>query len=410
MENTMNNGIGGSTAQEQLALLSDMTTDFNPPSLQEYQSRITRACELMHDNNIDALYLNAGTNLTYFTGTNWYASERMVGAVLTSDGVLTYIAPWFEETTLTEFMVVKAPVATWHEHESPSDVFVSLMKNSKASRVAIDESTAFFIVDGINQSANASNYELTLVNSKPVTAACRMIKSTHEISLMQQAKNMTMEVHKAAARILHVGISTTEVLAFLNQAHKAVGASGSSFGIVLFGEATAYPHGVKEPQTLQLGDMVLIDTGCLLHGYNSDITRSYVFGQANDKQRQVWNDEKHAQIAGFNAAINGQPCENVDTSARAYLTKQGYGPNYQVPGLPHRTGHGCGLDIHEWPYLVRGDMTPLAAGMCFSNEPMICIYGEFGVRLEDHFYMTTTGPKWFTEPAHTIDDPFGYTA
>lgn len=405
----MNNGIGGSTAQEQLALLSDMTTDFNPPSLQEYQSRITRACELMHDNNIDALYLNAGTNLTYFTGTNWYASERMVGAVLTSDGVLTYIAPWFEETTLTEFMVVKAPVATWHEHESPSDVFVSLMKNSKASRVAIDESTAFFIVDGINQSVNASDYELTLVNSKPVTAGCRMIKSAHEISLMQQAKNMTMEVHKAAARILHVGISTTEVLAFLNQAHKAVGASGSSFGIVLFGEATAYPHGVKEPQVLQLGDMVLIDTGCLLHGYNSDITRSYVFGQANDKQRQVWNDEKHAQIAGFNAAINGQPCENVDSSARAYLTKQGYGPDYQVPGLPHRTGHGCGLDIHEWPYLVKGDMTPLAAGMCFSNEPMICIYGEFGVRLEDHFYMTDTGPKWFTEPAHTIDDPFGYT-
>lgn len=406
----MNNVIGGSTVQEQLALLTDMTVGFKPPSLQEYQSRIVRACELMHENNIDALYLNAGTNLSYFTGTNWYASERMVGAVLTNDGVLTYIAPWFEETTLTEFMVIKAPVATWHEHESPSDVFVSLMKNSKASRVAIDESTAFFIVDGINQSANGNAYDLTLVNSKPVTAGCRMIKSAHEIELMQQAKDMTMEVHKAAARILHVGISTTEVLAFVNQAHKAVGASGSSFGIVLFGEATAYPHGVKEPQILQLGDMVLIDTGCLLHGYNSDITRSYVFGEANDRQRQVWNDEKNAQIAGFTAAINGQPCENVDVGARDYLTKQGYGPDYQVPGLPHRTGHGCGLDIHEWPYLVKGDMTPLAAGMCFSNEPMICIYGEFGVRLEDHFYMTDNGPKWFTQPAHSIDDPFGYNA
>ena len=404
----MNNGIGGSTVQEQLALLTDMTQDFTPPSLQEYQTRIKRGCALMRDNNIDAIYLNAGTNLSYFTGTNWYASERMVGAVLTSDGVLTYIAPWFEETTLSEFMTIKAPVATWHEHESPSDVFVSLIADSKASRIAIDESTAFFIVDGINQAAKAISYDLTLVNSKPVTAGCRMIKSSHEIQLMQQAKNMTMEVHKAAARILHVGISTTEVLAFINQAHKAVGAAGSSFGIVLFGEATAYPHGVKEPQTLQLGDMVLIDTGCLLHGYNSDITRSYVFGKANDKQRQVWNDEKNAQIAGFTAAINGLPCENVDISARNYLTEQGYGPDYQVPGLPHRTGHGCGLDIHEWPYLVKGDMTPLATGMCFSNEPMICIYGEFGVRLEDHFYMTDTGPKWFTEPAYSIDDPFGY--
>jgi len=406
----INNGIGGSSPQEQLSLLKDMTQGFDAPTHQEYESRIARACVLMKENNIDAVYLNAGTNLSYFTGTHWYASERMVGAYLTNEGELTYIAPWFEESTLTEFMMIKAPVATWHEHESPTQLFVSLMMKLNAKNVAIDEATAFFIVDGINLAAKAQDYSLTLVNSKPVTAGCRMAKSATEIALMQQAKNMTMEVHKAAARILKPGISTTEVNAFINQAHKAVGAKGSSFCIVLFGEATAYPHGVKNPQILKEGDMVLIDTGCLLHGYNSDITRTFVFGQATDKQRKTWLDEKNAQIAGFNAAVIGQPCENVDIAARGYLEKQGYGPDYQVPGLPHRTGHGCGLDIHEWPYLVKGDMTPLATGMCFSNEPMLCLYGEFGVRLEDHFYMTDNGPKWFTEPAHSIDDPFGYNA
>jgi Xaa-Pro dipeptidase len=406
----MNNGIGGSTPQEQLSFLTDMTQGFDAPTHQEFESRIKRAGELMKANNIDALYLNAGTNMNYFTGTNWYASERMVGAFLTSEGSLTYIAPWFEESTLIDFMMIKAPVATWHEHESPTQLFVSLMAEIGAKNIAIDESTAFFIVDGINQAAKTQNVPLTLLNSKPVTAGCRMAKSAHEIGLMQQAKTMTMEVQKAVAKILKPGISTTEVVTFINQAHKAVGASGSSFCIVLFGEATAYPHGVKEPQILKVDDMVLIDTGCKLHGYNSDITRTYVFGQATDKQRQTWLDEKNAQIAGFNAAVIGEPCENVDIGARSYLTKQGYGPKYQVPGLPHRTGHGCGLDIHEWPYLVQGDMTPLAAGMCFSNEPMLCIYGEFGVRLEDHFYMTDNGPKWFTEPAHSIDDPFGYDA
>lgn len=403
----MNNGIGGSTTQEALARLSTMTAGFNAPSPQEYSQRIKRAIELMKENDIDAVYLNAGTNMTYFTGTPWYASERLVGALLTSNGELTYIAPWFEESTLTEFMTVKAPVATWHEHESPYNVVLELAMTNGINRLAIDESTAFFIVDGLKESAQTKEYFLDLVNSKPITAGCRMQKSEAELRLMQQAKDMTMEVHKAAASILVPGISTTQVTEFINQAHQAVGVKGSSFCIVLFGEATAYPHGVKEPQILKEGDMVLIDTGCQLHGYNSDITRSYVFGEATAKQRATWQHEKDAQLAGFNAAKIGVACEQVDIAARNYLTEQGYGPDYNVPGLPHRTGHGCGLDIHEWPYLVRGDKTLLAPGMCFSNEPMICIYGEFGVRLEDHFYMTESGPKWFTEPAYSIDDPFG---
>jgi Xaa-Pro dipeptidase len=189
-----------------------------------------------------------------------------------------------------------------------------------------------------------------------------------------------------------------------------VGSSGSYFCIVLFGPATAFPHGVKDPQVLKTGDMVLIDTGCQVEGYISDITRTYVFGEPTPRQREVWNAEKAAQAAALAAAMPGVPCREVDIAARKSLAASGFGPQYQLPGLPHRTGHGIGLDIHEWPYLVGSDSTPLAEGMCFSNEPMICVPGEFGIRLEDHFYMTADGPRWFTEPSHSVDDPFGLQA
>lgn len=407
----MYNGIGGSTAETELAKLTDMTEDIVPILATEYQQRIHKAQALMRHQNVGALFLNAGTNLNYFTGTNWYASERLVGAILPAQGDLIYIAPWFEVTTLSGFMKIKAEVASWHEHQSPYELVIKTLgeMNISEGSIAIDESTAFFVVDGIHEAAKLVNKEFRFTSSKNITAACRMIKTPNEIALLQRAKEMTMVVHRAVARILTSGISTTEVTDFINKAHIKLGSpSGSSFCIVLFGQDTAYPHGVKTPKTLEQNDMVLIDTGCLVQGYNSDITRSYVFGKATDKQKKVWLHEKEAQLQGFAAAQLGSPCEMVDSAARGYLETQGYGPNYQIPGLPHRTGHGIGLDIHEWPYLVRGDNTPLVSGMCFSNEPMLCLYGEFGVRLEDHFYMTETGPKWFTEPAHSIDDPFGY--
>jgi len=218
---------------------------------------------------------------------------------------------------------------------------------------------------------------------------------------------MTLEVHKSAAKVLREGMTTSELNSFIHQAHMAVGApAGSTFCISLFGEDSAFPHGVSDPKPLSKGDMVLIDTGCHVEGYNSDITRTYVFGDASERDREVWNQEKMAQAQAFDAAKLGAPCGSVDIAARRYLEQQGYGPGYATPGLPHRTGHGIGLDIHEWPYLVSSDTTPLAVGMCFSNEPMISIPGEFGIRLEDHFYMTKTGAKWFTQPSHSIDDPF----
>ena len=218
---------------------------------------------------------------------------------------------------------------------------------------------------------------------------------------------MTLEVHKAAAKILKPGMSTAEVKQFINDAHRKLGASGSSFCIVLFGDATMHPHGVPYEQYLEDGDVVLIDTGCRVAGYHSDITRTYVFGEPTEKQRHYWKLEHEAQSVAFNAAKLGDPCEVIDNAVRDYFVSQSLGPDYELPGCPHRTGHGIGLSIHEAPYLVRSEKTPLAVGMCFSNEPMLVAPGEMGIRLEDHFYMTESGPKWFTQPSKSIDEPFG---
>jgi len=397
--------IGGKTMDEALAGLSDMTGGIEGIGAEEHAARIAKAQAFMRERGIAAVYLNAGTNLAYFTGTRWYPSERMVGAILPAEGGVEYIAPAFEEGTLHGFMKISGPVNTWHEHENPCALFAAVLARmgiAAGSRIGIDESTPFFIFDGIRQQDTG----YVLENAKPVTAHCRMRKSAAEIALMQRAKDMTMEVHKAAASILLEGITTAEVTQFIDRAHKKVGASGSYFCIVLFGEASAYPHGVSYEQTLKEGDVVLIDTGCKFKDYISDITRSYVFGEPTTRQREVWNAEKEAQQAAFEAAQLGVPCGDVDRAARASMEAAGFGPGYALPGLPHRTGHGIGMDIHEWPYLVGSDTTPLDVGMCFSNEPMICVPGEFGIRHEDHFYMTADGPRWFTQPAHSIDNPF----
>ena len=334
----------------------------------------------------------------------------MVGAIIPATGAIQYIAPYFEQDTLRDYMVVEGDVNVWHEHESPFRLFVDTLQRMGISldkvsppRIGLSEDTPFFIADGISPLAAG----IQLVNAQPVTAHCRTRKSVSEIALMQRVKHMTLEVHKAAASILVEGITTTAVNAFIHEAHRKVGAPGSYFCIVLFGAATAFPHGVKNPQTLKRGDMVLIDTGCQIEGYISDITRTYVFGEPSERQRAVWVAEKAAQAAAFKAAQLGVPCKEVDLAARQSLVASGFGPDYNLPGLPHRTGHGIGMDIHEWPYLVGSDNTPLAEGMCFSNEPMICVPGEFGIRLEDHFYMTSVGPEWFTAPSKSIDDPFG---
>ncbi|HET6331424.1 MAG TPA: Xaa-Pro peptidase family protein [Holophagaceae bacterium] len=399
-------GVGGQTQEAALVALSNMMKGAEEIQRSEYEARVVKLQARIREEGLAAVYVHAGTNLTYFTGTRWHPSERLVGALIPASGPPRYLAPAFEEGTVRDFMEVPALVATWQEHESPyqllADTLTALGIASPA-RVGLSEDAPFFLVDGLQQLGSGH----TFVNARPAISSLRMRKSAQEIALMQRAHDMTLAVHRAAASILHEGISTLEVEAFIHAAHKGVGAQGSYFCIVLFGAATAFPHGVKEPQTLKEGDMVLIDTGCLVHGYMSDITRTHVFGEPTERQRSIWNSEKTAQAAAFAAAQLGVPCGEVDAAARRSLESNGLGPGYNLPGLPHRTGHGIGLDIHEWPYLVASDRTPLDVGMCFSNEPMICVPGEFGVRHEDHFYMTELGPKWFTQPSLSIDDPFG---
>ena len=407
-------GVGGKSKADALAALSNMTADVSAIPKAEYAARTEKAQAKMRANGVAAMWVHAGTNMTYFTGTKWHPSERMVGAIIPATGAIEYLAPYFEQDTVRDFMVMPGPVNVWHEHESPYQLFVETLQRtglaSAGTKIGITEDTPFFVVDGITKFAAGVGADIQIVNAKPITAHCRTQKSASEIALMQRAKNMTLEVHKAAASMLHEGITTIEVAAFIHEAHRKTGASGSYFCIVLFGPATAFPHGVKDPQTLKTGDMVLIDTGCQVEGYISDITRTYVFGEPTARQREVWNAEKAAQAAALAAAQLGVPCREVDIAARRSLAADGFGPQYELPGLPHRTGHGIGLDIHEWPYLVGSDTTPLAEGMCFSNEPMICVPGEFGIRLEDHFYMTANGPRWVTQPSHSVDNPFGLQA
>ena len=402
----MQKGIGGASKASALATLTDMTKDTRPVDKAEYTSRIDKAQRYMREHQIAAIYLNAGTNLSYFTGMDWYASERLVGAILPASGEVVYIAPLFEIDSLSERQVIAGDIVGWQEHESPYALVAEVLKQAGLSGgdiLGVDEATAFFIVDGFNKAMP----DIEIINASGVTAHCRMHKSASELALIQRAMDMTLAVHQATASILHEGITTTEVEQFIHEAHKKVGASGSYFCIVLFGKATSFPHGVKDPQVLEPGDLVLIDTGCKLHGYLSDITRTYSFGGASEKQVRLWQAEKDAQLAAFAAAANGSPCGDVDAAARVSLESAGLGPDYDLPGLPHRTGHGIGMDIHEWPYLVKDNPQPLAPGMCFSNEPMIVVPGEFGIRLEDHFYMAEDGPRWFTQPAHSISNPFG---
>lgn len=399
-------GVGGRTREEALAGLQGMTAGVQPIGVDEYEARLRRLQGLMREAGVAAVYLHAGTNLRYFTGLAWPASERLVGALVPAQGALQYLAPAFEEGTLRDYWLLPGELRLWEEHESPYALLARVLGEmgvGSAATVGLSEDCPFFVADGLHQAAPA----LQWVNARPMTAACRMRKSAAELALMQRAHDMTLAVHRAAASILHEGITTTEVAAFLDEAHRRVGASGSYFKIVLFGVASSFPHGVKEPQTLREGDMVLIDTGCLVEGYMSDITRSYVFGTPTARQREIWNLEQAAQAAAFEAAQLGRACQEVDRAARRVLEAAGLGPGYRLPGLPHRTGHGCGLDIHEWPYMVEGDLTPLDVGMCFSNEPMIVCPGEFGVRHEDHMYMSADGPRWFTPPMKSLDDPFG---
>lgn len=369
----------------------------------EYQQRIENARRLMRDHGADTLLITAGASLRYFTGVPWGASERLVAMLLGAHGDPVLVAPVFEEGSLDAVLRIPMRKALWEEHEDPHRRVAELMTELGARTLAIDPEAALRVHTGLRRHLAAA----AIGDAQPIVDGCRMHKSAAELALMQQACDMTLEVHRLAAGLVHVGIGTDELVRFIDEAHRALGAdAGSTFCIVQFGLGTAYPHGLPGVQRLREGELVLIDTGCSVEGYNSDITRTYAFGRPAPEQQRIWDLEKAAQQAAFDAIRPGVPCEVVDAAARRVLEAHGLGPDYRLPGLPHRTGHGCGLAIHEAPYLVRGNALPLAPGMCCSNEPMIVVPGRFGVRLEDHFFVTEAGAQWFTPPSPAIDQPF----
>ncbi|MHC4506261.1 MAG: M24 family metallopeptidase, partial [Planctomycetota bacterium] len=327
----------------------------------------------------------------------------MTAAVIPAGGEIAYVCPAFEEARLREHLAIGDEVRVWEEDESPYERVAGILRDRGVAtgRVGLEESVRFFLFDGIRKEAP----HLEFVSADPVTIPCRSIKSPAEIALMQRAMDITAAAYKACLPLLKEGMSRKDFQAAAASAHRALGASG---GISCeFGEGTAYPHGARKQVPLKAGDVVLMDGGCTVDGYHSDISRTIVFGEPTQRQRDVWHVEKEAQAAAFEAAQPGVPCEQVDAAARRVITEAGFGPDYKVPGLPHRTGHGIGLDVHEPQHIVRGNRTPLAPGMCFTDEPMIAIYGEFGVRLEDCVYITEDGPRFFTQPSPSIDRPFG---
>jgi Xaa-Pro dipeptidase len=371
-----------------------------PPITQaERKTRLAALRQSMENAGAGAVLLGATSSLRYFTGMSWHPSERFCGALVHPDR-LEYIAPRFELDKVAQIIGVPGEILTWEEHENPYRLIADRV--AAPLRLAVDEQIALFMFLGLRRTFGDER----LMDAGALINALRRQKSAAEIALLQHAKTITLEVHRRAWKQLCAGQLASEVTRFIDDEHRKLAGAGNTFCITSFGEDTSLPHGGEGDRALADGDIVLIDTGTQIDGYNSDITRTYVFGEAPKDVRAVWEAEKEAQAAAFDAATLGAPCESVDAAARKVLEARGYGPDYHLPGLPHRTGHGIGLDVHEAPNLVRGDVTPLDAGMCFSNEPMIVIPGRFGVRHEDHFYMSEGGARWFTEPAHSLDDPF----
>lgn len=375
-----------------------------PPSITdaERQSRIEKARKLMVENRIDAIFIESGSSMFYYTGVRWGASERMFALVIPARGDIAWVTPKFEEARARELIRFGKDIRAWEEDQSPAEVVAGIFKDRGIStgRIGIEERVRFFLYDNIRKAAP----KLEFVSADPVTVGCRVIKTPAELALMQHANDITIAAFRAASTTLREGMTQFEFGAQVSAAFRALGTTGSA--LIGFGEYTAFPHGSIQPQKLREGDIVLMDGGTNIEGYQSDITRTFIFGKPTQRQRDVWDLELKAQNAAFAAAKPGATCESVDAAARKVIVDAGFGPDYKVPGLPHRTGHGIGLDGHEWTNFVRGNKTILQPGMCFSDEPMIAIYGEFGIRLEDCLYITDTGAKFFSKQSSAIDKPF----
>jgi Xaa-Pro dipeptidase len=385
-------------------VFSPMTADVAPISRQERLRRIARAQLLMRRHGLGAILVEPGSSLDYFTGVQWWRSERLTAALIPVAGEPILFTPFFEEPSVRESLAIPATVRTWVEHEDPLAKVAGALRDLKlqGKPVGIEETVRFFIVDGLRKALPS----VELRSGAPVVRGCRMIKSPAELALMRKASDITIAAFRYAWPRIEKGMAPKEIDALIGGATRALGGSYDG-GLVLLGEAAAYPHGSGKPQRVREGEVVLLDCGCSVHGYQSDISRTFVFGEPSAEQRKVWEQVRRGQQIAFAAAQVGRSCGSVDDAVRRQYEAWGYGPGYRLPGTSHRTGHGIGMDGHEPVNLVHGEATPLAPGMCFSDEPGIYLPGKFGIRLEDCFYMTAQGPRWFSEPPPSIDKPFG---
>lgn len=382
--------------------LASMTRAAKPISVEERRARIARVQQLMGERKIGALIIESGSSLEYFTGIQWHRSERTTATVIPARGDIVTVTPAFEEPSVRETLAVGGEVRPWDEHENPFARIAGALQDRGvvSGAIAFESTTRLFIVDGVKAAAPG----LSVVSGDALVKAVRLIKSPAELALMQTANHVSLAALRHVHANVRPGMSPASIGALMDAATISLGGA-PEFSLVLINEASAYPHGSHQAQTLGEGSVILMDVGCTVYGYQSDISRTWVVGSPTAKQRKVWDTVKRGQEIALDAARPGAPVGAIDDAVRAYYETEGWGPGYHLPGLSHRTGHGIGLDGHEPPYLVHGDATPLAPGMCFSDEPGIYIPGEFGVRLEDCWHMVETGPKLFTPLATSIDDP-----
>lgn len=375
-----------------------------PPAIGpgEHLRRIEKAQALMRTAGLKAILVEAGSSLVYFTGIQWWRSERLTAAVIPAEGTPLVVTPAFEEPSIRESLAIGADVRVWNENESPAALIADWLRSRGASRgpVGVEDTVRFFAFDGLRRLGVETRGDAGVVR------ACRMIKSPAEIALMQAASDITIAAYRETAPQIARGMTPGDIGSLISAGMAKRGAT-PEFTLVLIGEASAYPHGSGKPQEVREGEIVLLDCGCTVQGYQSDISRTMVFGDASREQRAVWDQVRSGQQVAFDAARPGIAAGAVDDAVRRTYEKAGYGPGYKLPGTPHRTGHGIGLDGHEPVNLVQGETTPLDPGMCFSIEPGLYLPGSFGVRLEDCVHMGEKGPQWFTQPPARIDEPFG---
>ncbi len=388
-----------------IAALKSRRDEAKPITVAERRDRLERARQLMQQNKIDAVCMAGGTSLAYFTGIRWGNSERLFALVLPAKATPFYVSPAFEEDRARE-QIAQAPdgdscrVLTWQEDESPYALVAEGLRDAgvKTGRLGIEERTTFVFSDGIGKANPAAQ----IASATPVTAGCRMIKSPAELALMRLAAEVSLAAYEAAWKSLQSGMTQNQFGALVAAAHRQLGFSGEAS--IQAGEYSALPHGSRTPQTIREGTVLLMDGGCSVEGYESDISRTFVLGKANDKMKRVFDIVHQAQTAAVKTARPGLPAGEVDAAARKVITDAGYGPGYKY--FTHRVGHGLGMDGHEWPYLVKGNTLPLEADMTFSDEPGIYIRGEFGVRLEDDMHITENGAELFTPQSPSAEEPF----